>query len=143
MKELGELFKDKREDIGISFKEVANDLKVDPILIENLEEGNNKVFKDVLELKNVVSSYAKYLGLDSEEAIDMVNDYLFEKTSKISIEDVKNSLKEEKDDKKIRSPYTSKINKNPKKLYLIFMIILALLVLFVIFYFVLKNVYVR
>ena len=79
MKEIGEEFKLKREEIGISIQEVSNDLKKDVILIENLESGNHKVFKDVLELKDMVSSYAKYLGLDDEKLLGDLDDFLFEK----------------------------------------------------------------
>lgn len=144
LKELGEQFQEKRQEIGISVKEVADDLKIDAILIENLEEGNHKVFKDVLELKDVVKSYAKYLGLDEEVAVDLVNDYLFEKTSKISLDDIKKELEKSKaKEKEIRSPYTSNINKNEKKSYIVFMIVLILLVVLIIFYFVLRNALIR
>ena len=67
MKEIGEEFKLKREEIGISIQEVSNDLKKDVILIENLESGNHKVFKDVLELKDMVSSYAIYYWYRKEK----------------------------------------------------------------------------
>ena len=56
MNGIGDTFKEKREEIGITVSEVANDLKIDPILIENLESGNHKVFKDILELKDTISS---------------------------------------------------------------------------------------
>ena len=85
MKEIGEEFKEKREEIGITIEEVSSDLGKDVILIENLESGNHKVFKDILELKDMVKTYAKYLGLDDEKLLGELDDFLFEKTSKISI----------------------------------------------------------
>ena len=93
MKEIGEEFKEKREEIGITIEEVSNDLCKDVILVENLESGNHKVFKDILELKEMVRIYAKYLGLDEEKILGELDDFLFEKTSKISIDDIKERWK--------------------------------------------------
>ena len=142
MKEIGERFKEKRNEIGISIKEVSNDLNVDEIIIENLEEGNNKVFKDVLELKNIIMTYTKYLGLDEDEVMDEVNDYLYDKTSKIKLEDIKEELSKsakKEDVKKVRTPYT--IERKSKTDYSIFIICIVIVVLLVIFYFVLKKLY--
>ena len=117
MKEIGEQFKEKREEIGITIEEVSNDLNKDVIVIENFENGNHKVFKDVLELKDMVRIYAKYLGLDDEKYLGELDDFLFEKTSKISASDIKERLKEEqekkKDEKKVHTPYTIEVQ--PKK----------------------------
>lgn len=143
MKEIGEEFKEKREEIGITTLEVSNDLKKDVILIENLENGNYKVFKDVLELKDMISLYAKYLGLDDEKLLADLDDFLFEKTSKISIEDIQERLKEEKekrkDEKKVRTPYTLEMEKK-KNLTLLIILGLVLIIL-VIFYIVLKQLF--
>ena len=49
MKEIGEQFKEKREEIGITLEEVSSDLNKDIILVENLESGNHKVFKDIID----------------------------------------------------------------------------------------------
>lgn len=141
MKEIGERFKEKRKEIGISLKEVSNDLNVDDIILENLEEGNNKVFKDVLELKNTIAIYTKYLGLDEEEIMDEVNDYLYDKTSKIKIEDIKEELGKivKTEEKKVRTPYT--IERKKKTDYSILIICLVMVGLIVVFYFVLKKLY--
>lgn len=139
MEEIGERFKEKREEIGITVEEAANDLKVDPILIENLESGNHKVFKDILELKDTINSYCKYLGLDEEEFVDKLNDYLFETTSKISIEDIKDRLKEEKEDgKKIKTPYTLETSKKSYTTYIIFILIIIILI---VFYIILRKIF--
>lgn len=144
MKEIGEEFREKREEIGITILEVSSDLKKDPLLIENLESGNHKVFKDVLELKDMISLYAKYLGLDDQKLLDDLDDFLFEKTSKISIEDIKERLKEEqekkKDEKKIRTPYTLEMEK--KKSLTLIIILLLVLIILVIFYVVLKQFFI-
>lgn len=143
MKEIGEEFKEKREEIGITIDEVASDLNKDALLIENLESGNHKVFKDILELKDMVKLYAKYLGLDDEKLLGEVDDFLFEKTSRISIEDIKERLKQEqenkKNEKKIRTPYTIEFE-NKKNITLI-VIIIIVIVLLLVFYLLLRNIY--
>lgn len=139
MKYIGEQFKEKREEIGISIAEVSNDLKVDAVVIENLEDGNDKVFKDILELKDMVSLYAKYLDLDEDKLLDELNDYLFEKTSKISIDDINNSfVKMEAEEKKISTPYTADL-KNKKSSNTLLIIIILLVFILLVFYFVLKK----
>lgn len=142
MKEIGEEFKTKREEIGITIEEVSSDLKTDAIIIENLESGNHKVFKDILELKDMVSSYAKYLGLDDELFLSKLDDFLFETTSKISIEDIQERLKQEKvkkEEKKIRTPYTLEIEK--KKSITLIIILFLVVIILVIFYVLLKQLY--
>ena len=143
MKFIGEQFKEKREEIGISISEVSNDLKIDSIVIENLEDGNDKVFKDILELKDMISLYSKYLDLDEEKILDDLNDYLFEKTSKISAADIKeiiNKSSVEDDSNKIKTPYTSNLKNISKDNNVIFIVVLVLLiVLLVLFYFILKK----
>lgn len=142
MKEIGIQFKEKRKQIGISVDEVSSDLNIDAVLIDNLEDGNNKVFKDVLELKEIVSNYAKYLGLDSNKLLDELNDYLFEKTSKISIEDIKMSMNKTKPlEKKIKSPYTIEI-KPKNDWFIITVIFLIVFMVLVMFYFILKQIFI-
>ena len=140
MKEIGEEFKEKREEIGITIEEVSTDLKIDSLLLENLEAGNAKVFKDVLEIKDIIEKYSKYLGIDSEKIIDEYNDYLFEKTSKISLDDIKNRIDKTKaEEKKIKSPYTIDTEEpEPKKNIIFITIILIIILLFL--YFVLRQV---
>ena len=139
MEEIGEKFKEKREEVGITVEEAASDLKIEPILIENLESGNHKVFKDILELKDTIKAYSKYLGFDEEEFTDDLNDYLFETTSKISIEDIKDRLKKEKEEeKKVKTPYTLETTKKSYTTYIIFILLIIILI---IFYVILKQVF--
>ena len=143
MKEIGEQFREKREEIGITTQEVSNDLERDVIIIENLENGNHKVFKDILDLKDMVKTYAKYLGLDDESLLAELDDFIFEKTSKISVEDVQERLKEEKEKKekeeetKIHTPYTLEI-KNEKNLTMV--IIIAIIVFILVLFYILLRV---
>ena len=139
MKELGEYLKQTRINNGVSIDEAAQDLNIDGFLLESIEMGNTRAFKDVLSMKEKVKDYAKYLGLKPEEVIDEFNDYLFEKTSKISLKDIMDAEKEinKNDDvKKISSPYT--IIKPKKKdrrviIYTILSIITAILLILLVF----------
>ena len=113
MKEIGEKLKEARESMGITIEEVAEDLKLRPSQIENIEEGNKENFKDIFYLKMFIKNYSKYLGLDYDEMVEEFNEYLFDFTSKISIEDIKKAEREQrKKEKKLKtvkiaSPYTT------------------------------------
>jgi len=142
MKDIGLKLKNKREENGLSITEVADDLKIKFSDVESLEEGIRDNFKDINFLKNLIQDYAKYLGFDSEEMLDQFNEYLFDQTSRISLEDIQKAreLKEEKEKDKIVSPYT--LNKRDKSKISLFagIIILVLLVVFFISYFLVKNI---
>ena len=83
-------------------KVVANkDMTVKPIskpvelaykLYNHYQDSNNINGYTILELKDMVKTYAKYLGLDDEKLLGELDDFLFEKTSKISIEDIQERL---------------------------------------------------
>ncbi len=142
MKEIGIKLKETRESMGISMEEAAEDLKVKKIQIENIEDGNMDAFKDIFYLKYFIRDYSKYLGLNYEDMVDEFNEYLFDYTSKISIEDIKQAKNKEKPEKKeekrIMSPYTME---NKKKILfphiLLFGgIVLALLILILVVIFV-------
>ena len=107
MKDIGAKLKEARESIDISIEEAANDLKVTNSQIENIEAGNLEAFQDIFYLKYFIRDYAKYLGLKYDDLVDEFNEYLFDYTSKISLDEIEAAKKEElnKDDK-IRSPYT-------------------------------------
>ena len=139
MKEIGEIFSEKRKEIGITIDEMSKDLKIDKLLIENLEEGNINAFKDIVELKDVITSLSKYLGLDGESIIDDLNDYLFEKTSKISVDDIKSVYSKEKEERKIKSPYTIETIEKKNKIKFTIIVILVLIIL-VMLYFLLRNI---
>lgn len=115
MKEIGEKLKETRENMGISIEEAAEDLKLRPSQLEDIEEGNREAFKDIFYLKYFIRDYAKYLGLDYEQMVEDFNEYVFDYTSKISLEDIKKANKkhDKKDKNKIVSPYTQD-NKNNK-----------------------------
>lgn len=141
MKELGQYLKETRISNGVSIDEAAQDLNIDSFLLESIEEGNTRAFKDVLSMKDRIKDYAKYLGLKPEEVTDEFNDYLFEKTSKISLQDMLDAEKginknKQSETKKISSPYTivkpAKKDKRPF-LYLIGTLIILILMVLMIF----------
>ncbi len=108
MKEIGEKLKEARESMGISIEEAAEDLKLKPSQLENIEAGNREAFKDIFYLKYFIRDYAKYLGLDYEEMVEDFNEFVFDYTSKISLEDIQKANKktDKKKPKRIASPYT-------------------------------------
>ena len=142
MKEIGESLKEARENIGLSIEEVSSDLKLRPSQLENIESGNSDAFKDIFYLKSLIRDYAKYLGLNPDEFIDEFNEYLFDHTSRISLEDIKKAnkkvKKKEKKVKRVASPYTleKRLNFN-LKIFIISLIVVLVIVIGVI---VVKNI---
>lgn len=136
MKDIGAKLKEARESIDISIEEAANDLKVTSSQIENIEAGNLEAFQDIFYLKYFIRDYAKYLGLKYDDLVDEFNEYLFDYTSKISLDEIEAAKKEElnKDDK-IRSPYTiDYYSKNNIWIYIIIALaLIAIVVLIIIF----------
>ena len=136
MKELGEYLKQTRISNGVSLTEACEDLELSTSHLENIESGNVRAFKDVYDLREYVKLYAKYLGLNPDKVVDEFNNFLFQHTSKISLDDIMSAQKKkEVADSKIRSPYTKeykeKFNFWPI-IYLIVGIVLVLLIAYVV-----------
>ena len=125
MKELGAYLKETRINNGVDIEEAAADNNLSTSQLENIESGNVRAFKDVYKLKEYIRNYSKYIGLDPTEVADEFNDFLFEHTSKISLEDILEAKKkiEEKEENKIKSPYTKEYKQ--KKDYRQFIYILG------------------
>ena len=142
MKEIGEKLRSTRESVGITLEEASEDLKVKKEILEAIEEGNKEPFKDIFYLKDLLKNYSKYLGLNYDEIVEEFNEYLFDFTSKISIDDIKKAEKEQKikekniKEVKISSPYTQE--KSQEKKVPIFLIIggVIVLVLIIVYVFV-------
>ena len=130
MKDIGEKLKATRIKTGISVEEAAEDLNYKVSQLEDIENGDYKNFKDKFVLKAIVSDYSKYLGLDVEEIIDQFNDFLFEYTYKIPLDDIAKAIKikEKQEDVKIASPYTATEEKEKFPKIIIILIVLVLLV---------------
>lgn len=141
MKEIGLKLKLKREENGVSLEEAASDLKMRVSQLESIEEGRIEDFKDVFSLKYFIRDYAKYLGLDGELMLDSFNEYLFEQTSKISLEQIEEAkkIKEEKEkDMKILSPYTL-TSKDKRRRNIIFIVVIFIIVIAIVLYLFVRN----
>lgn len=85
----------------------------------------------------MLSSYSKYLGLNSSEVMDEFNEFMFEKTSKLQIKKIEEAVREERKEEaksqEIASPYTRvaplKSNKNFVITIIIVMILVVLAIL--------------
>lgn len=145
MKEIGELFKEKREEIGLKVSEVSKDLDITEAQLENLEAGNINAFKDIFFLKDVIKKYAVYLNEDEEKIENEFNEYVFDYTSKIPVkeleEKIKEIQKEEKEGRKISSPYTQgkKITNKVNPVFIFLGLVLLVVVFAVIIVTVVKN----
>lgn len=133
MKEIGESLKEARENIGLSIDEVASDLKLRPSQLENIESGNSEAFKDVFYLKSLIKEYAKYLGLNPDELVDEFNEYLFDHTSRISLDEIKKAnkrvKKKEKKVKRVASPYTLEKRFSFSLKYFLFFLVIVLIII--------------
>ena len=140
MKEIGEKLREARESMGITIEEAANDLKIRASQVESIEDGDKDAFKDIFYLKMFIKNYSKYLGLDYDKMVEEFNEYLFDFTSKISIEDIRKAEKEQKKKNKklktvkIASPYTveKQEHKVPRFLIILGIVILVVIMVYVI-----------
>ena len=135
MKDIGNIFKEKREEIGVKLEEAASDLDITVAQLENLEDGNINAFKDIFFLKELIKKYATYLNVDGEKMIEEFNDFVFDFTSRVPVEEIEQKVKEiekinEKETRKrISSPYTrKKVRKAKMKLVYFFSILTIILV---------------
>ena len=141
MKEIGLKLKLKREENGVSIEEAASDLNMRVSQLESIEEGRKDDFKDVFSLKYFIRDYAKYLGLDGEEVLDDFNEYLFEQTSKISLEEIEEAKKEKEmreKDLKILSPYT-KTSQDKRSILIISIAMIFLCIVSLVAYVLIRN----
>jgi cytoskeletal protein RodZ len=142
MKELGEYLKQTRVGNGVSITEACEDMELSTSQLENIESGNVKAFKDIYELRDYIKLYAKYLGLNSDKVLDEFNNFLFQHTSKISLDDIVAAQKRkesEQETRKVKSPYTKEY-KEKFNFWPIIYFILGILVLLLILYIIISNV---
>ena len=140
MKEIGEKLKEARESMGITIEEAASDLKIRASQVESIEDGDKDAFKDIFYLKMFIKNYSKYLGLDSDKMVEEFNEYLFDFTSKISIDDIRKAEKEQKKKNKglktvkIASPYTVEKQEHqvPRFLIILGIIISIVIVVYIV-----------
>lgn len=117
---------------GLTLDEVSKDLEIPVLSLEQIEDGNIGAFKDIFVLKDYLESYAKYLGLDYEDVIDEFNEYMFEKTSKIPMEEIEKAVKEkekeESESNRIASPYTKTAPIKSNKQFILYWFLIVVLI---------------
>ena len=67
---LGEKLRDAREARGISISEVAEQTRIAPMYIECIENDNYKPLPGGIFNKGFVKSYARFIGMDEQEALN-------------------------------------------------------------------------
>lgn len=138
MFEIGNSLKVARESSGVSIEEASKDINIKAVILENIENGNIGCFKDIFELRDYLTTYAKYLGLDYDKIIDEFNEYMFEYTSKIPIKEIEKTIelkiKEEKKDEKVASPYTKEKKKYNNWVYVVVYVVIFLMIIAAIFW---------
>jgi len=140
LKEIGEYLRTSREEKGISIEEASEDLKLDVLVLEQIEVGNKDVFKDIYELRSCVNAYSKYLCLDCDKITEEFNEFMFDYTSKIPLGEIERAEKEiEKPQKKLSSPYTMEesLKRTAKKKIIIIIGIIVLILIIASLFFIL------
>ncbi|MBR3145928.1 MAG: helix-turn-helix domain-containing protein [Bacilli bacterium] len=136
MKELGEYLKETRVGNGVSITEACEDLELSTSQLENIESGNVKAFKDIYELRDYIKLYAKYLGLNPDKVLDEFNNFLFQHTSKISLDDILAAQKKkesEEQSRKVKSPYTKEYKEKFNFMPIVWFITGILIIILVIY----------
>ena len=133
MVETGLMLKVTRESSGVSLEEVSQDLEIPVLHLEQIEDGAIGSFEDIFELKQMIIDYAKYLGVDTNNVISKFNEYMFDYTSKIPMDEIeqamKEQMKEKEDEDRIQSPYTKFYPKEKTLPYVLTGIVIIILVI--------------
>lgn len=70
MKEIGELLKQRRESLNVTLEEVSSVTKINVKSLQALEAGELDKLPAKTFVRGFVQTYAKYLGLNSQEILD-------------------------------------------------------------------------
>lgn len=138
MVETGETLKSTREASGVSLDEASKDLNIPVIILEQIEDGSIGSFEDIYVLKQYMIDYAKYLGINTETVINKFNEYMFDYTSKIPMDEIEKAVREKsrekEDEDRIFSPYTRVYPKEKTMPYIITGVVVIILVILAIFW---------
>lgn len=69
LKPLGIIFKDKREEMHLSLKEVENATSIRMMYLQAIEEGKVENYLSAVYALGFIKQYANFLGLDAEKII--------------------------------------------------------------------------
>jgi len=68
-KEIGELFKAKRQEMNLSLKEIENATSIRMLYLKAIEEGSVDRLLSQVYILGFIRQYAAFLGLDGEKII--------------------------------------------------------------------------
>ena len=66
---LGEKLRQAREERGISISEVAEQTRISPHYLDSIENDDYRTLPGGIFNKGFVKSYAKYVGIDEQDAL--------------------------------------------------------------------------
>ncbi|EKE21823.1 MAG: hypothetical protein ACD_7C00119G0002 [uncultured bacterium] len=69
IKQVGDLFKTKRQEMNLSLKEVENATSIRMFYLKAIEDGNVDKFLSQVYILGFVKQYASFLGIDGEQII--------------------------------------------------------------------------
>lgn len=78
-KQIGDLFKSKRQEMNLSLKEIENATSIRMLYLKAIEEGNVDRLLSKVYILGFITQYATFLGLDGEKIIKQ-NPKAFEST---------------------------------------------------------------
>ena len=98
---VGEILRNKREEIGLSLDEISEKLNLDSNLIELLENNDFEKFKVETYLKGYLRAYSKLLGIDGDRIIKLYKESNPEKEPEI-LPDVKPKNQKNSSDRSVK-----------------------------------------
>ena len=98
---VGEILRNKREEIGLSLDEITEKLNLDSNLIELLENNDFEKFKVETYLKGYLRAYSKLLGIDGDRIIKLYKKSNPEKEPEI-LPDVKPKNQKNSSDRSVK-----------------------------------------
>jgi cytoskeletal protein RodZ len=129
MKEIGKILREKREQMKMSLSDIHKVIKVHEKYLIAIEEGDMSAFSAEVYYKSFIRSYAKYLGFNPEEIIEMYNEYNLKQK-------LNNAEKTLIDNSKLvkKTSYKEKLVFYMKKLLIVLIIGIAMVFLFIFLY---------
>lgn len=80
---LGEKLRQAREDKGLTLSEVSEHTRISPLYLQSIENDDYKILPGGIFNKGFVKSYAKFVGVNEQEAINDYSDLLGRSEAKL------------------------------------------------------------
>lgn len=68
-KSIGEIFRHRREDLGVSLKDIESETSIRVPYLQAIEEGNIDQLISPAYARGFIKQYANYLGLDGDRIV--------------------------------------------------------------------------